>query len=66
LSADSDVIILEIDRQLADVRTAADGLAIRAGVLFAAAGAAAALFAPTVHRGQPHEEVLIGAVILLL
>jgi hypothetical protein len=52
LSSDQDGIYSEVDRQLAEVRAACDGLATRAGLLFAASGIAAALLAPSIHADR--------------
>jgi hypothetical protein len=61
VTADLTAILDEIDRQLLDVRAAADGLATKAGLLFAAAGVAAAVLAPAVHPGH-YQALLILAV----
>jgi hypothetical protein len=52
VTADLTAILDEIDRQLLEVRAAADGLATKAGLLIAAAGVAAAVLAPAIHPGD--------------
>jgi len=47
----------ELDRQLAEVRAACDGLATRSGLLVAAIAAVAAVFAPRVNPA--HHEILL-------
>jgi hypothetical protein len=64
MTADLDAILGEIDRQLLDIRAAADGIATRAGLLFAAAGVAAAVLAPAVQPG--HVRVLLIAALAVL
>jgi hypothetical protein len=47
----------EVDRQLAEVRAACDGLATRSGLLIAATGVGAAILAARISAG--HHEVLL-------
>lgn len=54
----------ELDRQLAEVRTACDGLATRSGLLVAAIAAVAAVFAPRIDPAR-HEILLICTAIVL-
>jgi hypothetical protein len=54
----------ELDRQLAEVRTACDGLATRSGLLFAAIAVAGAVLAPRINPAH-HEILLVCTAILL-
>ncbi len=54
---DDDRLHAELDRQLAEVRAACDGLATRSGLLVAAIAAVAAVFAPRINPA--HHEVLL-------
>ena len=54
---DDDRLHAELDRQLAEVRAACDGLATRSGLLVAAIAAVAAVFAPRVNPA--HHEILL-------
>jgi hypothetical protein len=65
VTADLTALLDEINRQLLDLRAAADGLATKAGILFAASGIAAAVLAPTAHPGH-HQPLLIGALATLV
>lgn len=57
ISVHDDRLHAEVDRQLAEVRAACDGLATRAGLLIAAAGVVAAILAPRIVAG--HHQVLL-------
>lgn len=61
---DDDRLHAELDRQLAEVRAACDGLATRSGLLVAAIAAVAAVFAPRIdpHR---HEILLVLTAVAL-
>jgi hypothetical protein len=61
---DDDRLHAELDRQLAEVRAACDGLATRSGLLVAATAAVAAVFAPRIdpHR---HEILLVLTAVAL-
>jgi hypothetical protein len=63
LSIDLFALHGEIDRQLADVRAACDGLATRSGLLIAASGVAAAVFAPRVQVGH-HQSLLVVTLLI--
>jgi hypothetical protein len=52
----------EVDRQLAEVRAACDGLATRSGLLIASAAAVAAILAPRIVPGR-HEILLVLALL---
>jgi hypothetical protein len=54
---DDDRLHAELDRQLAEVRAACDGLATRSGLLVAAIAAVAAVFAPRINPA--HHEILL-------
>jgi hypothetical protein len=54
----------EIDRQLAETRSACDGLATRSGLLIAATGVGAAVMASRVKPGQ-HEVLLVLTFVTL-
>lgn len=54
---DDDRLHAELDRQLAEVRTACDGLATRSGLLVATIAAVAAVFAPRINPA--HHEILL-------
>jgi hypothetical protein len=54
---DDERLYAELDRQLAEVRTACDGLATRSGLLVAAIAAAAAVLAPRIDPA--HHEILL-------
>ncbi len=54
---DDDRLHAELDRQLAEVRAACDGLATRSGLLVAAVAAVAAVFAPRIKPA--HHEILL-------
>jgi len=58
---DNDRLHAELDRQLAEVRTACDGLATRSGLLFAALAAVAAVLAPRINPAH-HEMTISGTV----
>jgi hypothetical protein len=58
MAADGDLLRGEVDRQLAEVRAACDGLATRSGILVAAESVAAALVAPHIKPDQ-HLTLLI-------
>jgi hypothetical protein len=57
MTVHDDRLHAEIDRQLAEVRAACDGLATRAGLLIAATGVGAAIIAARISAG--HHEVLL-------
>ena len=57
MSVHNDRLHAEVDRQLAEVRAACDGLATRAGLLIAAAGVVAAILAARIVPG--HHQVLL-------
>ncbi len=61
---DLDRLHAELDRQLAEVRTACDGLATRSGLLVAAIAAVAAVLAPRIDP-KHHETLLIFTAIAL-
>jgi len=61
---DDDRLHAELDRQLAEVRTACDGLATRSGLLVAGIAAVAAVFAPRIDPKQ-HWDLLVAAAIAL-
>jgi hypothetical protein len=54
---DDDRLHAELDRQLAEVRVACDGLATRSGLLVAAIAAVTAVFAPRIN--PVHHEILL-------
>lgn len=54
---DDDRLHAELDRQLAEVRAACDGLATRSGLLVAAIAAVAAVLAPRINPA--HHEILL-------
>jgi hypothetical protein len=54
---DDERLYAELDRQLAEVRTACDGLATRSGLLVAAIAAVAAVLAPRIDPA--HHEILL-------
>jgi hypothetical protein len=62
VSVHDDRLHAEVDRQLAEIRAACDGLATRSGLLIAAAAAVAAILAPNIHVGH-HEVLLVLALI---
>jgi hypothetical protein len=55
---DDERLFAELDRQLAEVRTACDGLATRSGLLVAAIAAATAVLAPRIDPAR-HEPLLV-------
>jgi hypothetical protein len=61
---DIDRLHAELDRQLAEVRTACDGLATRSGLLVAAIAAVAAVFAPRIDP-KHHWGLLLATAIVL-
>lgn len=61
---DIDRLHAELDRQLAEVRTACDGLATRSGLLVAAIAAVAAVLAPRVDPAR-HETLLVLTAVAL-
>lgn len=61
---DDDRLHAELDRQLAEVRTACDGLATRSGLLIAAIAAVAAVLAPRVDPSR-HGTLLIFTAVTL-
>jgi hypothetical protein len=62
VSVHDDRLHAEVDRQLAEMRAACDGLATRSGLLIAAAAAVAAILAPSIHPG--HHEVLLALALV--
>jgi len=65
VAADAEELLhSELDRQLAEVRTACDGVATRAGLLFAAVAAVAAVLAPRINPSH-HEILLVCTAIML-
>jgi hypothetical protein len=62
VSAHDDRLHAEVDRQLAEVRAACDGLATRSGLLIAAAAAVAAILAARIQVGH-HEVLLVLALV---
>lgn len=58
MPADADLLYAEVDRQLSEVRAAADGVATRSGLLVGAAGVAGAVFAPRIQAGH-HQSLLV-------
>jgi hypothetical protein len=58
LPADDDLLYDELNRQLAEARATADGLATRSGLLLAADGIGGAILAPSIHAGQ-HQSLLV-------
>jgi hypothetical protein len=64
VAADNDLLFGEVDRQLAEVRATADGLATRSGLLLAADGVGAAVLAPAIHAGH-HQSLLIWTLVAL-
>lgn len=61
---DDDRLHAEVDRQLAEVRAACDGLATRSGLLVAAEAAVAALLAPRIDPAR-HEILLVLTIVAL-
>lgn len=61
---DIDRLHAELDRQLAEVRTACDGLATRSGLLIAAIAAVAAVFAPRIDPQHHWDLLLVTAIVL--
>ena len=61
---DDDRLHAELDRQLAEVRAACDGLATRSGLLLAAVAAVAAIVAPRINPAR-HEILLVVTLIAL-
>lgn len=57
MTVHDDRLHAEVDRQLAEVRAACDGLATRSGLLIAAMGVGAAIIVPRISGG--HHEVLL-------
>jgi hypothetical protein len=65
VAADADELLhAELDRQLAEVRTACDGLATRSGLLVAAIAAVAAVLAPRINPA--HHEILLVCTSIVL
>ncbi len=62
--ADEDRLHAELDRQLAEVRAACDGLATRSGLLVAATAAVAAVMAPRIDPAR-HLILLVITLIVL-
>lgn len=61
---DDDRLHAELDRQLAEVRAACDGLATRSGLLVAAIAAVAAIVAPRIN--PDHHEILLVVTLIAL
>jgi len=61
---DVELLHAELDRQLAEVRTACDGLATRSGLLVAAIAAVAAVVAPRIDPSR-HEILLVLTAVAL-
>jgi len=61
---DDDRLHAELDRQLAEVRAACDGLATRSGLLVAAIAAVAAVLAPRINPAR-HEILLVLTAVAL-
>jgi hypothetical protein len=61
---DEERLHAELDRQLAEVRAACDGLATRSGLLVAATAAVAAVLAPRINPAH-HEILLVLTVVAL-
>jgi hypothetical protein len=61
---DDDRLHAELDRQLAEVRAACDGLATRSGLLVAAIAAVAAVLAPRINPGNHWVLLVLTAVAL--
>jgi hypothetical protein len=55
----------EVDRQLAEVRAACDGLATRSGLLIAATGVGATIIAARISAGGRHEVLLVLTLVAL-
>jgi hypothetical protein len=61
---DDERLYAELDRQLAEVRTACDGLATRSGLLIAAIAAVGAVLAPRIDPAR-HEVLLVLTAVAL-